>query len=61
MRAVEVDLALERLVRAMLRPGLGQRFQLDVGGIAAEFAEVSLDRLHLGEIERKLTVAAEFL
>ena len=34
--AVEIDLALERLVRAVFRPGLGQRFQFDVGRIAAQ-------------------------
>ena len=51
--AVEVDRALERLVRAVLRPGLGERLQLDVGRVAAQRAEVRLDRLHLGEVERR--------
>ena len=57
--AVEVDPALERLVRAVLRPGLGDRFQLDVGRVAVEFAEVRLDRLHLVERQRQLPVAAQ--
>jgi hypothetical protein len=35
IRHREVDLALERFVRAMLGPGLGDRLQLDVAGIAA--------------------------
>ena len=52
-------LALERLVRAMLRPRLGQRFQLHVGRVAAGGAEMLLDRPHLGQAQRQLAVAAQ--
>ena len=47
--ALEVDPAPERLVRAMLAPGLGERLQLAVGRVAAEAAEMGLDRPHLGQ------------
>ena len=53
------DAAGERLVAAMLAPGLGDRFQLDVGRIAAELAEVLADRLHLGQLQIELPLAAE--
>ncbi len=45
--AVKVNLALESLVRAMLRPGLRQRLQLRVCRVAALLTEVALDGFHL--------------
>ena len=59
MPAFEVDFPLERLVRAMLRPGLRQGFQLDVGRLASQASKMFLNRSHLGEAKRKLTLAAE--
>ena len=46
-RLVIADAALQRLVHAMLGPGLGQRLQLDVGGVAPRLTVVVLNRLHL--------------
>ena len=48
------DPAGQRLVAAMLAPGLGDRFQFDVGRIAAELAEMGLDRLHFDQRQIKL-------
>ena len=53
------DPAGERLVAAVLAPGLGDRFQLDVGRLAAQLGEMPLDRLHLGELQVELPLAAE--
>ena len=49
----------ERLVAAVLAPGLGERLQLDVGRVAVQLAEVGLDRLHLGQLQVELALAAE--
>src|SRR2546422_328037 len=43
MPAVEVDLAFECFVRAMLRPGLGHGLQLGIGWLALQLAEAGLD------------------
>src|SRR5262249_28258766 len=56
--AVEVYWTFESLVRAVFRPGLGQRFQLHVGRITAQFAEIGLDGKHLRQAKRQLAVAA---
>ena len=48
----EIDDALERLVRAMLLPGLRDRLKLDVGRLTFERPEMGLDRFHLVERER---------
>ena len=39
--ALEVDPPRERLVRAVLAPGLGEGLELAVGGVAAELAEMA--------------------
>src|SRR5262249_38300287 len=44
---VELDGPPERLVRAVLRPRLRQRLQLDVGGVAAQRPEMRLNGAHL--------------
>ena len=46
--AVVGDFGFKGLVHAVLGPGLGQRFQLDVGGIPAQFFVVIPDRRPLG-------------
>ena len=51
--------APQRLVRAMFTPGLGDRFELGVGGLAVLLAEMPADRLHLGQTQVKLPLAAE--
>ena len=56
--AVKVNLAFERLVRAMLRPCLRQRFQLRVRRVAALLAEVTLDGAHLRQAEGQLSFPA---
>ncbi len=43
----------------MLRPGLRQHLQLDVGRLAAFAAIVVADRPHLGQIERQAALLAE--
>ena len=55
----ERDASLERLVGAVLGPGLGQGLQFGVGGVAAGRGEVSLDRSHLAGVERQQPVPAE--
>ena len=50
----------QRLVAAMLAPGLGDRLQLHVGGVALERTKVTLDRLHLRQREAQLALTAEF-
>jgi hypothetical protein len=59
--AVEVDLPLQSFVGAVLRPGLGDRFQLHVGRVAPLVAEVSLDGPHFHRVEGELAGAAELL
>ena len=54
-----LNLALEGLVAAMLRPGLSQSLQFNVGGIAALATEVVLDGLHLLQIEGQHTLTAD--
>ena len=49
----------ERLVRAVLAPRLGQRLELDVGGIATGGAEVALDGLQLGRVEGQRPLDAQ--
>ena len=51
------DAAGERLVAAMLAPGLGDRFQLDVGRLAAQLAVVLLDRLQLDQRQAQRPLA----
>ncbi len=53
------DSAGQRLVAAVLAPGLRQRLQLDVGRIAVQLAEILLDRLHLDQRQVQLAVAAQ--
>ena len=57
--ALELDPAPERLVRAVLAPGLGQGLELAVGRVAAERGEVVLDGLHLGEAQVELPRLAQ--
>ena len=52
--SLELDPALQGLVRAVLAPGLGQGLELAVGRVAAESGEMRLDGLHLGEAQREL-------
>ncbi len=59
LRAAIGDSAGERLVAAMLAPGLGNRFQLGVGGIAAQFAKVRLNRPHFDQRQIELPFAAQ--
>ena len=40
---------------AVLAPGLGDRFQLDIGRFAAQIAEVVLNRFHLDERQTQLS------
>ncbi len=51
--------AFERFMNAVLAPGLGDRLQFDVGGLALLGTEVFLDGLHLGQREEQVAVAAE--
>ena len=53
------DAAAERLVRAMLAPGLSDGFQFDIRRIAVEFHEVRFDRPHLFEAQIELPDFAE--
>ena len=55
------DPAGQRLVAAVFAPGLGERFQFDVGRIAVQLAEVLLDRLHLDQRQVQLARAAQLL
>ena len=55
----DLDGALERLVDAVLAPGLGEGLEFDVGRLAAGRAEVVLDRLHLGQREEQVLLAGE--
>ena len=43
------DASRERLVTAMFAPGLGDRFQLNVGRLSTQIAVMVLDRLELDE------------
>ena len=56
---LDIDGALERLVHAMLAPGLGQRLQLDVRWLAPALAEIVLNGLHLRQGEKQMPVAAQ--
>ncbi len=53
------DARLERFVRAMLRPGLRQRFELAIGRLTVKASEVVPNRVHLVEVERENSLAAE--
>src|SRR5215213_5908264 len=44
---------LKRLMRAVLAPCLRQRLHLAIGWRALLAAEIALDRLHLGQVERE--------
>ncbi len=44
---------------AVLAPGLGERFEFEVGRFAAGLAVVGLDRLHLVEREEQVRLARE--
>ena len=54
-----VDPPVERLVRTVFAPGLGERLQLDVGRVAVQLDEVLANRLHLGEAQVELARAAQ--
>ena len=54
-----VDFGFEGLVLAMFRPGLGQDFQFDVGGIAVQRLKFSLNRPHLREGEEQHALDAQ--
>ncbi len=56
VRPGEINRAFQGLMRAVLRPGLGEGFQLDVGGLAAQDAEMGLNGLHLRQVEGELAV-----
>ena len=53
------DAASQRLVAAVLAPGLGDGLQFDVGWIAAQTLEMRLDGLHLGQRQVQLAGLAE--
>ena len=44
-------LCFERLMTAVLGPGLGENLEFDVGGVAALISIVILDRLHLRQVK----------
>src|SRR5262245_60344814 len=58
-RAGISDSPSERSVAAVLAPGLSERFQLGVGGVAAKVAEMRLYCLHFGQRQEELTFAAQ--
>ena len=51
----------QRLVGAVFAPGLGDRFQLDIGRIAVQLAEMPLDRLHFRQRQVQLARTAQLL
>src|SRR5439155_8559972 len=55
----DLDRALERLVNAMLAPGLRDRLQLDVARLTLLPAKIVSNGLHLLEREEQVPVAAE--
>jgi len=57
--AVHADEAFEGFVDAVFRPGLGEGFEFDVGGVSAEFGEVVLDCAHFLEVEAEGHVGAD--
>ncbi len=57
--ALEFHESLEGFVGAVLAPGLGDGFELAIGGFTALFAEVGLDGLHFLEAEGELALAAD--
>lgn len=57
--ALVVDGAFESLVDTVLAPGLGEGFQFDLVGFAAEGLVVGANGLHLGQIQKEVAVAAE--
>ena len=59
IRAAIRHAAAERLVAAMLAPGLGERLQFRIGRVAAQLAEMRLNRLHLGKRQIELAFAAQ--
>ena len=50
---------LERLVNAMLAPGLRQRLQFDIRGLSFESAEVLLNGLHLDYVQEQVLLPTE--
>ena len=58
-RVLQADVSPERLVHAVLRPGLGQRLELGVGWIPSLTPEMIVNGPHLGEVEREQTVPAQ--
>ncbi len=46
-----LDSGLEGFVRTMFRPRLRQRLKLDIGWLAALFAEMMLDSAHLIQVQ----------
>jgi hypothetical protein len=46
-------------VAAVFAPGLSDRFQFDIGRVAAQLAEVLLDRLHLDQRQAQRPLFAE--
>src|SRR5262249_61841971 len=57
-RKSNINLPFQRLMRAVLRPGLGEGFQFDVSWVPTKFAKVLLNGAHLGEVQGELTVVA---
>jgi hypothetical protein len=57
--ALEVDHPRERLVLAVLGPGLRDGLELARGRLAAQLLEVGLDGAHLGQREAELPVARQ--
>ena len=56
-----VDGAGERLVAAVLAPGLGDRLQFDLEGVAARRGEVVADAVQLADRQRQAPRAAQLL
>ena len=53
------DAGAERLVGAVLAPGLGKGLQLDIGRMTPDRSEVVGDGVQLGEVERQAAFAVE--
>ena len=55
------DRRLQRLVTAMLRPGLGEGLEFDLARLATEPSVVGLDRPHLVEREKEVRITTQSL
>ena len=60
-RVLQADTSPERLVHAVLGPGLGQCLELGVGRVTFLLPVVITDGPHLGQVEREQTLPAETL